>query len=202
MRTIASLVMASATALTIVALPAPAQAQTLVNLTTKKASVGAGNKACPKSDYYLYSGGKADAFAGGSDLSYPSPNLLAFIPGGGPRVDYDVAMLDGRFGDSFNLQNNRTVCHAVIEFQAQTVIGTNDGLHFGHVQAGGAPFNIVGSVIPPAAITGVQRYALDATGLALLSAQTSNSNPLDTIFDLYVQDDTTIDYFKLYVWYH
>lgn len=200
MKTVASVLTISLTALVAGLLPAQAQAQSLVNLTQEGASVKAGKKRCPNVDYYLYSGGKADALAGGADLAFPSPNLLQFIPTGGPIVAYDVPMFNGRFGDSFNLQNGRSVCHAVIEFQAQNA-PSNDGLTFGHVGPGGTPFNIVGQIINPGWTGAVQRYALDATGLALLSAQTSNSSPLDTIFDLYLQDDTMLDYFKLYVWY-
>jgi hypothetical protein len=188
-------------------LAAPAvQAQSLVNLTSVRASVADGNKACPDQPYYLYSGGKRDNYAAPADRAYPSPNLVAFIPPGGPTVAYDTPMLDGRFGDSFNLQNTRSVCYAVIQFKAKATNGlaSNDGLTFGHVGPGGTPFDVVGQVIYPAATSGVQSYALDANGLALISVQTGaglNKTPDQSILDLYLQDDTMLDFFRIYVWY-
>jgi hypothetical protein len=190
-----------------VAAPA-AQAQSLVNLTSAGASVADGNKACPDQPYYLYSGGKRDNYVAPADRAYPSPNLVAFIPPGGPTVAYDTPMVNGRFGDSFNFQNTRSVCYAVIQFKATvTSVGaTNDGLTFGHVDPGGAPFNVVGQVIYPGnpATPGVQSYALDANGRALLSVQTGiglNKTPDQSILDLYLQDDTMLDFFRIYVWY-
>ncbi len=186
---------------------APAvHAQSLLNLTPDGATLADGNKACPDQPYYLYAGGKPDAYAPAPDFAYPSVNLDLFIPHNRPVVMYDTPQMDNRFGDSFNLQNTRSVCYAVIEYRVKSTNGgsTNDGLTFGHVGAGGAPFDIVGQVINPAGSPGVHHYALDATGRVLLGTQTGmhmDKAPADSIFDLYLQDDTAIDYFKLYVWY-
>jgi hypothetical protein len=187
-------------------LPLAAQAQSLIHLTATGNTIADGDKACPTQPYYLYSGGKADSYQLPVDYAYPSTNLVSFIPPGGPTVGYDAVMHDGRFGDSFNLQNTRSVCYAIIQFRAKVSQGgsTNDGLTFGHVQFGGSPFDIVGQVINPAGTTTPQSYALDATGLSLLSAQTGvqlGKTPLDSIFDVYLQDDTKLDYFRMYVWY-
>ncbi len=177
-----------------------------MHLTPTGAAIADGDKACPDQPYYLYSGGKKDNFALPADSAYPSPNLTAFIPAGGPSVACDTPMADGRFGDSFNLQNTRSVCYAIIQFKAKTSNGgsSNDGLTFGHVEPGGAPFDVVGQVIFPGAVNAVQSYALDATGRSLLSLQTGvllDKTPDQSIFDLYLQDDTKLDFFKLYVWY-
>jgi len=127
----------------------------LINLTAQGATVAAGDKACPSQPYYLYSGGKPDNFAGPADLAFPSPNLVAFIPANGPTVTYDTPMSDGRFGDSFNLQNTRGICYAVIEFKAKSTNGgsPNDGLTMGHVVgSNGSPFDVVAQIINPGAV--------------------------------------------------
>lgn len=179
----------------------------LRNLTKDGSTVSAGNAACPDQPYYLYSGGKSDSYASPADYAYPSPNLVDYIPTGRTIVDYDVAETDDFFGDSFNLQNTRGVCYALIKFRAKVSNGSlakNDGLVLGHVGNGGTPFDVVASVGNPALFTGIQSYALDATGLSLLSQQTGyflGKTPDQSILDLYLQDDTMIDFFKLYVWY-
>jgi|KBSMisStaDraftv2_1062788.scaffolds.fasta_scaffold566319_2 hypothetical protein len=184
---------------------APAQAQTLINLTTTGHRVADGNAHCPNQPYYLYSGGHR-----GSNIvpeyTYPSPNLLAFIPPGGPRMDYDGYSANSRFGDSFNLQNTRSVCYAIIEFSAVPLArdAPNDGLTIGHVQPGGTQFDVVAQLLYPGFTTARQRYALDATGLMLLSLQTGvnmDRTPADSILDVFLQDDTMIDNFNIYVWY-
>lgn len=178
----------------------------LVNLTKAGNSVKAGDAACPDQPYYLYSGGKSDTFASPVDSAYPSPNLVAFIPPGGPTVPYDVPMSNGRFGDSFNLQNTRGVCYAVIQYRTKSTDSgsPNDGLTFGHIGPGGSPFTVVGQVINSGSVSPIQSYALDATGLKLLSQQSGyflDKTPDDSILDLYLQDDTMIDFFRMYVWY-
>jgi hypothetical protein len=179
----------------------------LINLTAQGATVAAGDKACPSQPYYLYSGGKPDNFAGPADLAFPSPNLVAFIPANGPTVTYDTPMSDGRFGDSFNLQNTRGICYAVIEFKAKSTNGgsPNDGLTMGHVVgSNGSPFDVVAQIINPGAVTTVQSYAFDATGRGLLAQQTGwglNKAPAQSVLDLYLQDDTMLDFFRMYIWY-
>lgn len=177
----------------------------LVNLTTQNANVEAGHRLCPNQPYYLYSGGKPDGFAGPADPAYPSTNLTAMIPAGGATVAYDVPMVDGRFGDSFNLQHTRGICHAVVQFRAKASNGgaANDGLTIGHV-VNNSPFAIVAQVINPGSTTAVQSYALDATGLGNLSAQTGwgmNKTRDQSVLDVYLQDDTQLDFFRVFVWY-
>lgn len=178
----------------------------LINLTTQNANVEAGQRLCPNQPYYLYSGGKPDGFAGPADSAYPSTNLTALIPAGGATVAYDVPMLDGRFGDSFNLQHTRGVCHAVVQFRAKAsnAGSANDGLTMGHVVNSNQPFSVVAQVINPGSTTAVQSYALDATGLGQLSAQTGwgmNKTRDQSVLDVYLQDDTQLDFFRIFVWY-
>jgi hypothetical protein len=177
---------------------------TLLNLTTLGNTVAAGNAACPNQPFYLYSGGKPDNFASPPDLAYPSPSLRQFIAAPALTLGYDVPLVNGRFGDSFNLQNTRGVCYAVIEFKTQVsnAGATNDGLTMGHVNTGGAPFDIVAQVINPG--TAAHAYAFNATGRSLLSGQTGwglDRAPAQSVFDLFLQDDTKLDFFRLYVWY-
>jgi hypothetical protein len=185
------------------------QAQELRNLTTVGASIAAGNAACPDQAYYRYVGGKKDNFAGVQDPAYPSPDLITFMtvpPSVQGYVDYDIRMQDGRLGDTFNLQNTRSVCHALIEFKAKSSAGlfSNDGLTLGHLEPGGTVFNQVASIGNPGGTTASQTYAFDAAGLGLLSQLTGvnlDKTVQQSILDLYLQDDTKLDYFQLYVWY-
>jgi hypothetical protein len=187
----------------------PVQPQKLVNLTTTGATIAAGNAVCPDQPFYLYSGGKPDNFSPPPDPAYPSPDLVTFMttpPSVQGIVDYDEPMNNGRFGDSFNLQNTRSVCYAVIRFRAKHTgdIPHNDGLTIGHVGSGGSPFTVVASVTNPGATSSTQTYALNATGRAKLSEITGvflDKTPLDSVLDVYLQDDTMIDFFSLWVWY-
>jgi hypothetical protein len=193
-------------------LASPVQAQSPLNLTLQTSQIAAiadGNTRCQNQPFYRYDGGDVDNFAGGADTSFPSQNLADFIaaqlaigaPGG--VVDYDVPVNNGVFGDSFNLQNGRNVCHAVVSFRTRPTgdIPATDGLTIGHVGPGGAPFNIVAQVIDPSAGPALKTYALTVAGRALLSAITSAASPLDSILDVFLQDDAEIDFVRLWVWY-
>jgi hypothetical protein len=190
-------------------LATPVQGRTLVNLTSTGATLAAGNDACPEQPYFRYVGGKPDNFKSPADPAYPSPDLVSFMttpPSVQGIIDYDVPMANGRFGDSFNLQNTRSVCYALIKFRAKQSFGgaSNDGLTIGHVESGGSPFTVVAQVIDPGAPPFIQTYAFDATGRTLLSDITGvllNKTPLDSILDVYLQDDTKIDFIQLWVWY-
>ena len=58
----------AATLVTTVLAPS-AQAQTLTNLTTANATIADGDRLCPQSNRYKYSGGRADDFKGVTDAS-------------------------------------------------------------------------------------------------------------------------------------
>jgi hypothetical protein len=182
-----------------------AHGQTLINLTTVGATVQDGNAACPDQPYYLYSGGKKDNFAGTADRAYPRPSLVASFPPTFGLVDYDVVALDDMFGDSFNLQNNRSVCYAVIELRVTGISAfTTDSIGIGHWDPV-LGWKGVAGILSPASSTGVQKYSLTGTGLSLLSAQIGGGSEAktaeDAILDVTVQDDTRLDYFKMWVWY-
>lgn len=191
-----------------VLLATPVHARTLVNLTPIGASILAGNLACPDQPYFRYVGGKPDLFSGPADPAFPSPDLVTLMTTPireGGIVNYDVLMNNGVFGDSFNLQNTRSVCYAVIRFGAKDTgdIPGNDSLSIGHVGVGGSPFTTVARVddpgFPPLPV--IQTYAFTAAGRALLSGITGGTSPLDSVLDVHLQDDTKIDFIQLWVWY-
>jgi len=186
-------------------LVAPVSGLTLTNLTTMGATIADGNRACPGQSFFLYSGGYEDNFSAPTETAYPSPDLLTFMttpPSVQGVINYDVPMLDGRFGDSFNLQNGRSVCYGIIRFRTNSIsLASTDGFHIGHVASGGSPFNVAASVTNFPATTVYHNYALDATGLALLSSITGGATPLDSVLDVYLQDDTQIDFIKIFIWY-
>lgn len=180
----------------------------LVNLTPDGATIEDGNRACPDQPMFTYGGGKRDHGAGTPDRAYPSPNLLAAISVDRPVIAYDTRQPDSHFGDSFNLQNNRSVCYAIVEFATQrsgTPLWSNDVMSIGHTGTD-MILQPVGQVIVPndGASGRHKMLAFDQTGLGLLSALTGQAldkKPEDSILDVYLEDDTAIDYFRLYVWY-
>jgi hypothetical protein len=199
----------AALALGAVALAPAAEAaktkETLVNLTKVGNKLSDAEAACPGTPYFLYAGGFPNDFTGTNEPAYPSPNLLAYIPPGGAIVPYDVPMDNGRFGDSFNLQNTRSVCYAIVQFRVKPTgdIPDNDALVFGHVDSTPA-YTVVAQVNDPGALAGIQTYALTPAGLAALSLQTGvnmDKAPSDSILDVYMEDDSEIDFLRVFVWY-
>jgi hypothetical protein len=193
------------TTLTLSFFTGTSQGQTLVNLVTG-ATIAAGNAACPDQPYYLYAGGKQDGYATPNDNAYPSLNLGAYMQLSGPFIPYDAPMYTASFGDSFNLQNTRSVCYAIVQFKAKptTVNDPWTALTFGHVGPGGAPFDIVAQVLDPGLTQSVQTYGLDATGLGLLSKQTGfqlDKTPEQSVLDVYLWRNTRLDFVRIYVWY-
>jgi len=181
-------------------LVAPVSGLTLTNLTTIGATIAAGNAACPGQSFFLYSGGYGDNFAAPTEPTYPSPDLQIFM--GGPGVYYDWPALNEEVGDSFNLQNKRSVCYGIIRFRTNSIsLASTDGFHIGHVASGGSPFNVAASVTDFPATTVDHNYALDATGLTLLSSITGGATPLDSVLDAYLQDDSQIDFIRIFIWY-
>lgn len=171
-------------------------------------AVAAGDKRCPNQPYFRYVGGKPDNFATPQDTAYPSLNFSGSpVLNPNPRNDYDVATSDRWFGESFNLEERRRVCHAVLRVTVKpnNPIATNDSLTIGQV-SGNTFAPLAGQVINPgnapgtAAVTGV--WSFNAAGLAALSTITGTASPNNSVLDIYLHDDTTIDHVVLWVWYH
>jgi hypothetical protein len=186
----------------------PARGVTLVNLTTTGASIPAGNLQCPDQRHFHYIGGLPDPFTSAPDPAYPSPNLLTFMtatPLVTGIVHYDVSTDDMAFGESFNLQNTRSVCYALLTFKVKksTALPSPDGLTVGHAEDDGS-FTAVARVLEPGTTQAVQEYAFDATALGFLSNITGthlDKNPFDSILDIYLMDDTLLDFIEFRVWY-
>jgi hypothetical protein len=170
------------------------------------------NASCPNQPFFVYSGGDPDNFADSDDPAYPSPNLAAFMASaGGSVVDYDGPMLDDRFGDSFNLQNGRSVCYALIRLTircAGSSLCSTDGLSIGQMDA--FTFHAIAGISDPDLFNpGPQTYSFtgvagDGSGVGLdgLSMITGGPTPVDSILDIYLQDDAEIDSIRLWVWYN
>lgn len=189
------------------ALAPSAQAQTLINLTTANATIADGDRLCPQSTRYKYSGGRADGYDGGPDDAYPSSALVSYLSASWSTTQrYDKFQNNEVVADSFALQYDRSVCHAIIKFKAKQTgdFPSNDTLSIGHTVGVGIGASAVARVINPGSSGSTQSYALDATGLALLSLQTGvnlDKSPQDSVLDMWLQDDTKLDFFTLHVWY-
>jgi hypothetical protein len=173
----------------------------LTNLTKVGNKIADGNAACPGSSYYLYAGGYNDNFAGATEAGYPSPGELAYFALFTNAVlPYDASIDNAFWGDSFNLQNSRSVCYALVQFRVKPTgdLPSNDFLSMVHFHPDGATNDPIAKVGYPGAVTGIQTYALDATGLAALSTVTGSAS---AVFDAVMEDDSSIDFFNLYVWY-
>jgi hypothetical protein len=117
-------------------------------------------------------------------------------------------MLDDRFGDSFNLQNGRSVCYALIRFEVEcggSALCSTDGLGIGHADAF-TYHGIAGVSSPELFTTGPQTYSFTSgtpgVGLDGLSIITGGPTPIDSVLDVYLQDDANIDFIRLWVWYN
>ena len=180
----------------------------LVPAGTADEAVAAGDEKCPDQPYFRYAGGNPDNFAGPVDPAYRSTNLALFDSG--PHSSYDDTSSNRWFGDSFDLEDKRLVCHVVIRMKMKQNHGlaSNDNLYIGHVENGNALPTVFTTAIAsayfptgpgPGPVTRV--WTLNSAGLTALSAITGAANPNDAVLDFYVQDDTTIDHIMLWVWY-
>jgi CSLREA domain-containing protein len=188
---------------------APANLTNLVPVGSVDAGVAAGDRRCPQQPYFRYVGGKPDSFGGGADPAYPSPMLQPFNPN--PRLSYDQPMNNRWFGDSFNLEEGRRVCHAVLRVTARHSgdVPLNDGLTIGRSRPPVTPPPprvmtpmVAQAINPGGSGTATSVWALNTAGIAALTTITSSTNNVDAVLDFYLQDDTTIDHIMLWVWYH
>jgi hypothetical protein len=168
--------------------------------------IATGDKTCPSQPYFRYVGGDPDSFGAPADTSYTGTNLTAFMGGiTTARTHYDTTTSDRIFGESFNLEDKRKVCYAMLQVGLDDLNGlaTNDTLNIGRASGGTfSPF--AGQVTHPGApgpgpVT--RTWAFSAAGLTALSTITGSPNPHDSVVDIYMQDDTAIDYMTLWVWY-
>jgi hypothetical protein len=148
----------------------------------------------------IYTVGNTDNFAG-VDPATLSPALNTFFVGK-PRRNFDDGGPDKGFGQSFQL-NACKICAATLELrikdEQRNGLSSNDA-----VTVGVAPFTVrFGSLGPIWNSTD----PLAKTILVPLSAAALNSYIMTNVtgqwwLDVYLQDDTSVDYAKLTVWYY
>lgn len=145
-----------------------------------------------------------DGFAPPGTPATLSPALNAWLVAPRtPRRGYDQAGLNMHFGDSMRIRPCK-VCRAQLEIRVKRASSTsaaNDALH-----VGGAPFNTavlkVASPVPLWQSTGLTDRVLTVPlPAAALNNYIFNGPPGTSLLDVYVQDDSNVDYAKLTVWY-
>ena len=165
---------------------------------------------CPLQIQQIITGGLVDSLAPPPDSTYKTPAFLALF-GGVAFKDFDDPTVNRAVGHSFVLQNIKPckteVCTASLEIRVcnfGTDLWTNDGLSVGTVQNG-----IFNAWAYSAAIWNRQ-----GTGSGVMNDNSSstdrranckiitipiNAAVLNTMpsLDLYVQDDTAVDYARL-----
>lgn len=127
-----------------------------------------------------------------------SPELAAFVAGK-PLKSYDDQSVNKWFADSFRLRNCR-ICHAVLQVRVRHYnIDTfgNDA-----IIAGLAPYTNPNTVFLNVGLwpgPQTKNYILPVNALNQYIVQ---DNPLPTFLDVRIQDDSDVDYARLFVWYY
>ena len=171
----------------------------------------------------VVSGGKNDSFstANGAEPALPGPGLLALLQSSTePRSDFDGAAKDHLFGHTFNLPQGRCLQQANLLFRARPISdnpspgSANDVVQLGFVNAGqfvgahSAAYFGTGNTGLPALLTQKWRpsnYPPTGASFALnLANAPGGVNLLPDLdvrrsLDLYVQDDSGVDYADLVV---
>lgn len=149
----------------------------------------------------VYSAGnETDNFVGPQAATL-SPALQAYFVGK-PRRNFDEGGKDKGFGQSFQL-NCCKICRAVLEIRVrnddQNGLASNDGL-----AVGVAPFTVrfaPAYTVWPSSSPLVRTISLPLN-VSALNNYIMNSAGCPWWLDVYVQDDTAVDYVKLTVWYY
>jgi uncharacterized repeat protein (TIGR01451 family) len=187
-------------------------------------SAGKCKQSCPGYVIHNLLAGVDDNFstANGPEPASPSPGLLAFI-GTKPRADFDAAEIDKHFGHTFTIPQGKCIKAAKLEFRAKPLSSSssfasgNDAIHLGFVNnAGafvGAQFSAyfgTGNPPPLPSLLG-NAWGNDISTVAAgivftldLAALPGGINLIPDLnanryLDIYVQDDTSIDYLRLVV---
>lgn len=154
----------------------------------------ANRKKCTTTTTYIH--GLQDNFGGGPDPTTPSPALAAFLGTLANPATYDYNAPNNHFGDSFRICGCKN-CGGTLEVGVRHTnpvdVPLNDG-----IAVGLAPFGprVVSALVWAAGdpLVKTLTFNLDPAKLnEILCSQKTDSPWLD----VYVQDDTTIDYIKL-----
>lgn len=150
---------------------------------------------CTTTTTYVH--GLQDNFAGGPDPTTPSPALAAFLAPLANPAAYDYQKPNNHFGDSFQICGCKT-CGGRLEVRVRRTNPPDTFINDG-ITVGVAPFSgtrVVSALVWAAGDPAVKTltFNLDPAKLnEILCAQNTNSPWLD----VYVQDDTIVDYIKL-----
>jgi len=146
------------------------------------------------------------------ELTSPSPGLLILV---NPqlRVDFDSTLVNRHFGHTFSIPRDSCIVGARLEFRAKPLNGsTNDAISVGFVDPGGqfvdtrwtAFFGSGNAGFP--ILLPAQQWVPPAVNVFLLDLQNlpGGVNLLPDLdahrsLDIYVQDDTSIDYLRFIV---
>jgi hypothetical protein len=157
-------------------------------------------------NYSEYIGGKADNFAAPVETPTKSPGLQQFFSSNHlTSRNYDEPGVNKAFGQSFFIKCCK-VCRAELEIRVKNEgeISSNDAITIGQ-----APFTGVRAAagfiwqapFVPGAGTGTPIKTMNIPlSPAALNSYILNSNGCQVPLDIYVQDDTSLDYVKLKIW--
>lgn len=187
-------------------IPTEQQERQIIELPAEKISTDAARVAVPRECARLrpevQTHDTADKFAPPGNPVQLSPALTNFLASRNltPK-GYDDPRIDMVFADSFRLRSCR-ICYATLEvgLRREPYGWTNDT-----ITAGVAPFNAPGLLFlygqlwnPPGASPKTSTFALST---AVMNQHVMTGN-VPSFFDLITQDDTTLDYATLSVWYY
>ena len=141
--------------------------------------------------------GVNDGFAGGLDPTSTSAALTAFLAAIPPRSQYDETGCDKKFGETFRLCGCET-CGARLEIRVRRCApnaGSNDGYTVGVAPFGAGKKVASGLVWAPG--DGLTKTLFIPLAAADLNKVLCGNHV--TELDVYVQDDTIVDYMQLTV---
>ncbi len=152
--------------------------------------------ACPVVTVYTH--GKMDAFAPPDDPTTPSAALTAFL--GATRSQYDTPGCNRHFGDSFPVSCLRCqFCDAKVEIHLKPCAADSGPTNDDYV-IGVAPFTAAGTIasgrIWPPGVTPSEKILVVTLPAAKLNALLCKA-PRPGTLDVYVEDDTIVDWVRV-----
>lgn len=155
---------------------------------------------CPTCQYYELTG---------SSVAHMSPALQAFFTTTHlTQVPYGQSCLNKEFGDSFNIKCCK-VCRAELELGVRQTgdLPWNDDIALGQAPFGlngGGGLMIIGqriwTQIPPDPLAKTLTLSLTSAEVNALNALISKADGCNVPIDVYVEDDTEVDYVRLKIW--
>lgn len=149
----------------------------------------------------VYLKGNVDNFAPPADPTHPSPALTSFLASLHP-VGYDVDQPNHAFGDSFRLCACET-CSATLEIRVKKTTQRDNPAN-DDIYVGVAPFSAAQRIIdgriwtndnpePPKTLT----YSFTPAQLQKFTQLTCHQPATDRWLDVYIEDDTVVDWMRL-----